>query len=331
MNPSSKSRGLEALARLHGVATSYVNAMGQTQVVSPATLGALLAALGVPATTRDELDAAWEQAEMVSRCLPPVTVAWRGDARPLSLCCADPQSSHKMTGCIRLEDGSTREFSLGIQPKPGKERIPCLMTRLPDLPEGYHEIEVRMGKQIHRSLLICSPQKAYSPSGTRKQWGLFAPIYALHSNHSWGAGDLRDLEELSSWVHSLGGTIIGTLPLMSAFLDRPFEPSPYSPASRLFWNEFYLHVPAIPEFTACVKAQKLFHSSGFTARLKKFRQSPTVNYAEEMANKRVVLELIYFDSPRQPDPATGRTVPFLVKNIVVYITENLSDVFPGSN
>ncbi len=42
---------------------------------------------------------------------------------------------------------------------------------------------------------------------------------------------------------------------------------------------------------------------------------------------RVVLELIYFDSPRQPDLATGRTVPFAVKNIVIYITENLSDVF----
>ena len=42
---------------------------------------------------------------------------------------------------------------------------------------------------------------------------------------------------------------------------------------------------------------------------------------------RVVLELFYFDSPRRPDPATGRVVPYVVKNIVIYITENLSDVF----
>jgi 4-alpha-glucanotransferase len=27
---------------------------------------------------------------------------------------------------------------------------------------------------------------------------------------------------------------------LAAFLDTPFEPSPYSPASRLFWNEFYV-------------------------------------------------------------------------------------------
>jgi YD repeat-containing protein len=42
---------------------------------------------------------------------------------------------------------------------------------------------------------------------------------------------------------------------------------------------------------------------------------------------RVVLELLYFDSPRQPDPATGRIVPYAVKNVLIYITENLSDVF----
>jgi hypothetical protein len=39
------------------------------------------------------------------------------------------------------------------------------------------------------------------------------------------------------------------------------------------------------------------------------------------------LELFYFDSPRRPDPETGRMVPYVVKNVVIYITENLSDVF----
>jgi hypothetical protein len=42
---------------------------------------------------------------------------------------------------------------------------------------------------------------------------------------------------------------------------------------------------------------------------------------------RAVLELIYFDNPRRPDPATGRTVPYVVKNVTIYVTENLGDVF----
>ena len=41
---------------------------------------------------------------------------------------------------------------------------------------------------------------------------------------------------------------------------------------------------------------------------------------------RAVLELIYFDNPRRPDPATSRTVPYVVKNVTIYITENLYDV-----
>jgi hypothetical protein len=41
---------------------------------------------------------------------------------------------------------------------------------------------------------------------------------------------------------------------------------------------------------------------------------------------RTLLELWYFDSPRQPDPPSGRTVPYVVKNVVIYITQNLSDV-----
>jgi hypothetical protein len=41
---------------------------------------------------------------------------------------------------------------------------------------------------------------------------------------------------------------------------------------------------------------------------------------------RAVLEMIYFDNPRRPDPATSRTVPYVVKNVTIYITENLGDV-----
>ena len=35
-------------------------------------------------------------------------------------------------------------------------------------------------------------------------------------------------------------TCSSTLPLYAAFLDEPFDPSPYAPVSRLHWNEVYL-------------------------------------------------------------------------------------------
>ena len=36
--------------------------------------------------------------------------------------------------------------------------------------------------------------------------------------------------------------MVATLPLLATFLDDVSETSPYRPASRLLWNEFYLDV-----------------------------------------------------------------------------------------
>jgi hypothetical protein len=41
---------------------------------------------------------------------------------------------------------------------------------------------------------------------------------------------------------------------------------------------------------------------------------------------RGILETIYFDYQRQPDPATARTIPYVAKNVVVYITQNQAEV-----
>jgi len=103
---------------------------------------------------------------------------------------------------------------------------------------GYHQVEIK-GQE---TFVISAPRRAFWP-GSRKTWGLFAPVYALHSKRNPAAGDLRDFEQLMDWMHELGGTVAATLPLLGAFLDEPFEPSPYSPATRLFWNEFYVGIP----------------------------------------------------------------------------------------
>jgi 4-alpha-glucanotransferase len=89
----------------------------------------------------------------------------------------------------------------------------------------------------------------------------------------------------------LGGGIAASLPLLAAFLDCPTcEPSPYSPASRLFWNEFYLDIESIPEFSRSAKAQKLVHSAGFRRRLAGFRRSRVIDYRQQNRLRREVLE-----------------------------------------
>ncbi|HLH30205.1 MAG TPA: 4-alpha-glucanotransferase [Terriglobia bacterium] len=136
---------------------------------------------------------------------------------------------------------------------------------------GYHEVEVKG----QRTFVISAPTQAFFPAG--KRWGLFVPVYSLHSNRNRGAGDLTDFENVMDWMHGLGGTVAATLPLLGAFLNEPFEPSPYSPATRLFWNEFYIDVERTPE-------------SGKQRVDRGAKPSKYVDYRKVMRQKRGLLE-----------------------------------------
>ena len=61
-------------------------------------------------------------------------------------------------------------------------------------------------------------------------------------------------------------------------------------------------------------------------KLRKIILSGALSLCATSIGLRALLELLYFDSPRQADPLSGRTGPYVVKNVVIYITENLSDV-----
>jgi hypothetical protein len=136
---------------------------------------------------------------------------------------------------------------------------------------GYHQVEIK-GKEV---FVISAPSKAYFTGG--RLWGVFAPAYALHSKRNPAAGDLTDFENLLDWMHGLGGSVAATLPLLGAFLDEPFEPSPYSPATRLFWNEFYIDVERIPEFAG-------------RRRMDPMQPNDFIDYRAVMTQKRRVLE-----------------------------------------
>src|SRR5207249_11749286 len=88
-----------------------------------------------------------------------------------------------------------------------------------------------------------------------RDWGGFLPMYALRSEQSWGVGDLTDLRALLDWIRSLGGGLAATLPFFATFYDEPFDPSPYAPASRLFWNEIHVDVTRVPELEGCPEAR----------------------------------------------------------------------------
>lgn len=293
---------LRSLARAYGIQTSYIDMSGHEQDASPETLRALLATFGVPAGGPQEIGRSWQESRIRvwRRWIEPIIVTW--DAKPIRFEVRLPASfESRPLGCqLKLEDGTIRNHTIDLSRtrrvravEVDRQPVLAKQITLPELPFGYHQLEIATADCVWQSMIIAAPTQSYAPPGWRKTWGVFLPMYALHSEKSWGAGNFSDGKALSEWTASLGGGVVATLPLMAAFLDGSVcEPSPYSPASRLFWNEFYLDVTLIPEFRRCGAAQRLVGSIPFQNQLHQFRHSSIIDYLPEMAARRKVLELL---------------------------------------
>jgi 4-alpha-glucanotransferase len=328
------------LARHVGIQTSYTDTAGKLQYAAPETLAAILKLWGIPAKSPGQIRDALVEHELNhwQQILEPVIVQWdRRRTGALSLTprfsgvhnraqtrnnCfnsfrvvlrAPAANENDLAKCtLRLENGQIKSFTARLNNLSTLKRIlifnggPFVAKELliPALPQGYHHLDIELSGRTATAVIISAPLKSYSDPKLQKSWGAFLPMYAAHSQNSWGAGNFGDWRKLTEWIASLGGQVVSTLPLLAAFLDRPVcEPSPYSPASRLFWNEFYLDIPAVPEFSRCQSAQKLVRSTDFQRKLDHFRSSSLIDYRAEMSPRRQVLEKLarfFFESDSPP-------------------------------
>jgi 4-alpha-glucanotransferase len=278
-----KDSALEELARAHGIQTSYVDNVGRRQFASAETLRLILARLG-----------AEENAEL-PRMIEPVAVHWQKSKSQIEVRLPADQLSEAL---LRLTLESGEEECIPVQEltgvrKPGRasKGIAELRLDVPELPAGYHTIAIETRSERGECMLMSAPQKLYTEG--RRQWGGFIPLYAAHSEMSWGAGNFSDWRAMCDWIAGTGAKVMGTLPVMAAILDHPVcEPSPYSPASRLFWNEFFIDITAIPEFRASAAAQKVANSTAVQRKIEEFRLSEFIDYRGEWQVRRQVLSIL---------------------------------------
>ncbi len=301
---NARISNLYRLARLYGVEIAYYDAAGRLRPAAPDSLLAVLRVLGAPVQTLDDVPGALRQRrqELWRRCLEPVAVFWKGQCGHLKMRLPAGLTEDKAEFLLELENGETRRWSGSLAGLPvlrtarveGVDYAVRQLTLPAGLPPGYHRLRLSLPNRTCRTLLICAPRRAYTPpaGADGRIWGVFLPLYALSSGRSWAAGDLTDLRNLLRWVQELGGSFAGTLPLLAAFLDEPFAPSPYAPVSRLFWNEFYLDATRAEELPRCPEAQDLLRSADFQQEIAALRAAPLVDYRRGMAAKRRVLELL---------------------------------------
>jgi 4-alpha-glucanotransferase len=211
------------LAALYGVDVTYRPAPGAEVKVSEDTVIAVLASLGVDATTHcavKDAIAAYELRE-AHRLLPPVTV-------------------------LRANRGTLREALPGL-PTGTRLTVDGGSERTPDAPGAYALRAATGDGRTARGDLIVAPERLAGPP--TRTYGFMAQLYSTLSRRSWGMGDLGDLADLAAWTgRTLGAGFLQINPLHAAVPGHPTDPSPYSPSSRRFPDPVYLRIEEVPEY-----------------------------------------------------------------------------------
>ena len=295
-------RFLYYLARLYGIQTAYYDVNHQRQQASVESLVAVLRSLGAHVASLRDVPSAWRQRRQIlwRQLLEPVVIAWDGNSPLIQIRLPEGLAEASLTCHLKLETGEEKSWQwlgadLPVVEHMEIEEVHYLVKqfRVPTkLPFGYHRLNLQLGEKRAETLIISAPIKAHVPADkdNDRMWGVFLPLYALHTDNSWGGGNFSDLEALARWLAETGGNVVATLPLLATFLNETLEPSPYLPISRLLWNEFYLDIDRVPELSECPSAQALLESSSFQKEVKTLRHSSLVDYRRQMALKRCVLE-----------------------------------------
>jgi 4-alpha-glucanotransferase len=239
---------LRELARVAGIDPEYTSWRGEPTASSDESLRLALGALGVdPATDPKQLERQrWQE------IVPPVVVGWDGTLEVPFAVPADDNDDWELEvateggGLVRAH-GRLFDLPADSHAWPG-DIVHCIRRARVMLAgeDGYHKLRWRTLGTQGEALAIAAPMHAFGgPGHGKKRWGVFAPVYGLASRESGGAGDLGSLRRLFEAIEHRGGSYVATLPLLAAFLDEPCVFSPYSPASRLFWNELYLDLGAL--------------------------------------------------------------------------------------
>jgi 4-alpha-glucanotransferase len=114
-----------------------------------------------------------------------------------------------------------------------------------DLPVGCHHLLVDADAGPGETIVVVAPAAMPRADRFAGRGSLFAPTYALWE-HTRPLPSFAHLHDLARLARANGIEAVSTLPLYATHLDDPLDPSPYSPISRLHWNEVYLDDTGLP-------------------------------------------------------------------------------------
>lgn len=292
------------LCAMLGVRDRYTDGLGVRRRAPLDVALAAIRSMGVEARTEEGLTRAARAlaVERLDRMIEPTIVAWDGKLRPIPLRLPRGERSREAALRVECEDGSTLEWKSSLRERaPSRAerqavdagaRIPVRLFSCPGarraMPPGFHTLRVRVGSMRAECRVIAAPRRAFGADADWGAWGVFLPLYALVTGRSGAVADLTDIRALREWSASLGASFVGTLPLFASYLDEPFDPSPYAPVSRAFWNELYLDT-----------------GPGADARTGPPQPGSFVEYRAAYASKRAAIDALAARALDRSNPASG--------------------------
>ena len=256
-NATRLARPIIRLAKLVGIATSYVGMSRDYHEIEDDVLVAVLKALGIDASNDGAIEQSITtiQRERDTRIVPPTVLHVDGKERKdedHGGALDDPEAS------IMLEDGGA--YAGKIELEGGSDAVvevdggfvcTSYLVLPADLPEGYHTLEVTVGGKTEIATVISAPEKIELLDDMKEGslWGWMSQLYSIRSSGSWGIGDYEDLKTLLvESKKKTGADFMLINPLHAAEPVPPIEPSPYLPISRRFINFSYIRPESMPEY-----------------------------------------------------------------------------------
>lgn len=256
-NATRLARPIIRLAKLVGIATSYVGMSRDYHEIEDDVLVVVLKALGIDASNDGAIEQSITtiQRERDTRIVLPTVlhvvgkeskVEVHGGALDVPEASIMLEDGGAYTGKIELEGGSDTVVEVD-----GGFVCTSYLVLPADLPEGYHTLEVTVGGKTEIATVISAPEKIELLDDMKEGslWGWMSQLYSIRSSGSWGIGDYEDLKTLLvESKKKTGADFMLINPLHAAEPVPPIEPSPYLPISRRFINFSYIRPESMPEY-----------------------------------------------------------------------------------
>ncbi|MCJ1887124.1 4-alpha-glucanotransferase [Pseudomonas sp. LA21] len=212
---------LERLATRAGLINAWLDADRREQRLTPEVQRNVLEALGYPAQSPEQIQQSLEVLDQQDALPAELLIARQGRALPLG---ASAGTRYQLLN----EDGSDHHHG----------RIDH-EGRLPPVERsGYYHLRMD-GREC---VLAVAPPRCPSVlqrCGKASAWGLTAQLYSLRRDGDGGLGDMAALEDLAASAARHGADALAISPVHAMFPAARNIYSPYSPSSRLLFNELH--------------------------------------------------------------------------------------------